>query len=152
MRVSLKSVAVFAIMILTATGLSACQQELVLPSSDVDYCTILADPPTKDGKQIAAHGRFRCDGNGADTITIKVSLQKQASNGSWKTLTSGTFVAHGTATSRSKSESQRTRTVLGACSKGHFRSVIHAVEKSKKHTQVYNNTSVFVPSPCNNEF
>jgi hypothetical protein len=148
----LRPLAMFAGLILAATALSACQNSITLPGPDVDYCTIIADPPVKVGSHLDAPGRFRCDGKGAGTITMTVTLQRQTAGGSWKSLTSGKFVAHGRNTTRALSESARTRRVPGTCGDGVYRSLVHAVEKSKGHTQVYNNRSVTVPNPCKASF
>jgi hypothetical protein len=150
--VRLKALASLACLVLAASGLSACQSGITLPNSDVDYCTIVADPPQKDGGRIDAPGHFTCDGKGASSITITITLEKQTSKGGWTKLTSGTFVAHGNDTTRSKSQSQRTRHVSSACSTGKFRSVVHVVEKSKGHTQDYDTHSVTVPKPCTESF
>jgi hypothetical protein len=150
--VRLTALASLACLVLAAGGLTACQDDVPLPQSDVDYCTIVADPPMKDGGRIAAPAHFTCDGQGPDSITLTVTLEKQGSHGSWTKLKSGTFVAHGTETSRTKSLGDRTRQVFSACSTGAFRTVFHAVEKSKGHRQVYDNHSVTVPKPCNETF
>jgi hypothetical protein len=150
--VRLKALAALACLALAASGLSACQDDVPLPNSDVDYCTIVADPPTKDGSHIAAPTHFTCDGLGPSSITLTVSLEKQESHGSWKKLRSGTFVVHGSDTVRTKSIDDRTRRVSSGCSSGTFRTVFHAVEKSKGHKQVYDNHSVTVPKPCDETF
>ena len=149
--VELKALASLACLVVVAVSLSACQK-LTLPKSDVDYCTVVADPPVKDGKIIAGPAHFTCDGKGPTSLTLTVTLQKQSSKGTWSSLRSGTFVTHGTATTRSLGISDRTRKVTASCSVGSFRTVLRAVEKSNGHTQVYDSDSVTVPKPCNETF
>lgn len=148
MRAWLTSLATLGYLTLAATSLTACQTDIVLPSGDVVYCTVMADPPVKDGKQIAAPGRYRCDGKGADTITITVTLQRKASDGSWQRVVTGTFVAHGANTTRVRTEGTRTRRVTTACVTGQFRTLVHAVEASEGNTQDYEYHSVTVRDPC----
>jgi hypothetical protein len=131
--------------------LSGCQVDAVasaLPSGPVDYCTIVADPPIVAGKKIAAPAHYTCDGKGADTITITVTLEQAAANGSWRTLSTATFVAHGTNTSRARTLGTRTKRVFVACASGHFRTVTHAIELSNRHTQTYDSHSVTARNPC----
>jgi hypothetical protein len=128
--------------------LTACQGDDTLVASDVDYCTIMADPPVKDGSHMAAPGRYRCDGKGADSITITVLLQKESSSGAWHTVKSGTWTVKGTATSRSLSESQRTKNTTVSCANGEYRTLVHSIEKSKKHTFRYTTHSPTITSPC----
>ncbi len=148
MRPRLKRLALLACLAVVATCLTACQGADSLVASDVDYCTIMADAPVKDGSHMSAPGRYRCDGQGADSITITVSLQKQASNGSWHSVKTGTWTVKGTNTTRSLSESQRTRNATVSCADGSYRTFVHSVEKSKKHTFSYETHSVTVKSPC----
>ncbi len=148
MRPRSKRLAMLACLVLAATGLAACQGAGSVVNSDVDYCTIMADPPVKDGSKMAAPGRYRCDGKGADSITITVTLQKQASNGSWHSVKTGTWTAKGTDTSRTLSETQRTRNTVVSCANGEYRTLVHSVEKSRKHTFDYVTHSVTVNSPC----
>ena len=135
-------------------SLSGCQNTLagVIPKGSIDYCTIMADPPVKAGSTIAAPGRFRCDGDGADTIKIRVTVEKKSSKGIWTALKHGTFVAHGANTSRDRSEGTRTRKITVRCASGQFRTVVHAVETSHHHTKVYDVHSVPVPNPCETAF
>lgn len=134
-------------------SLSGCQDTLagVLPPGSIDYCTVMADPPVKAGSAIAAPGRYRCDGKGADTIKITVTMQKK-SNNTWKKVKSATFVAHGANTSRDRSEGTRTRNVTTKCASGQFRTLVHAVETSNGHTKVFDVHSVPVPNPCETAF
>ncbi|HEY2791113.1 MAG TPA: hypothetical protein VGJ28_02075, partial [Micromonosporaceae bacterium] len=136
---------------LVAGGLSACQHN-PLPNSDVDYCTIVPDPPVKDGSHIAAPVHYTCDGKGASSLTITITLEKQTSGGSWTRLVTDTFVAKGKNTSRGVSLGNRTKKVLGACTSGTFRTSMHTVEHSKGHSQTFSQHSVSVPKPCNEAF
>jgi hypothetical protein len=142
-------------LVLTLSGavlcLSGCRVDTVassLPAGDVDYCTVMADPPVKIGKHIAGPGRYRCDGRGAGTITITVTIEKKITGGRWRSLSTRTFVAHGTNTSRDLSEADRTRRVTSTCASGQFRTKVHAVEKSNGHTQNYDSHSITVRDPC----
>jgi hypothetical protein len=150
--VRLKTLASLACLVLAAGGLAACQDDVPLPNSDVDYCTIIADPPTKDGSHIAAPAHFTCDNQGPDSITITVTLEKQGSHGKWSKIKSHTFVVHGNDTVRGLSQGDRTRQVEASCSSGTFETVFHAVERSKGHKQTFNNHSVTVPKPCDETF
>jgi hypothetical protein len=150
--VRMKTLASLACLVLAAGGLSACQNDVPLPPSDIDYCTIIADPPMKDGSHIAAPTHFTCDGLGPSSITLTVTLEKQGSHGSWKKLKSGTFLVHGSDTVRTKSLSERTRQVSSGCDTGTFRTVFHAIERSKGHKYAYDNHSVTVPKPCSETF
>lgn len=114
----------------------------------VTYCEIIADPPVAASHKIDAPGRFRCDGGGASTILITVSLQKQGASGAWSTLATQAFVAHDQDTSRARSEAQRTRDVSIDCATGQFRTLVHAVETSGGARMTYDVHSVTVPSPC----
>ncbi len=112
------------------------------------YCEVIADPPVAASHKIDAPGRFRCDGGGASTILITVSLQKQGAGGAWSTVATQAFVAHDLDTSRSRSESQRTRDVSIDCATGQFRTLVHAVETSNGASKTFDDHSVTVPSPC----
>jgi hypothetical protein len=151
MLVRSKALALLACLTLAAAGLSACQHD-PLPNSDVDYCTIVPDPPVKSGSHIAAPVHYTCDGKGATSLTITITLEKQGSGGHWTNLVSDTFVAKGVNTSRSVSLGARTKKVLGACSSGTFRTSMHTVEHSKGHSQAFSQHSVSVPKPCNEQF
>lgn len=135
---------------LAATPLAGCRIDTgsALTGDKVVYCTIMADPPHLAGSKIAAPGRYRCDGTGADTITMTVTLQRKAANGKWARIASQTFIAHGANTSRARTEGTRTKAVRIACALGQFRTVVHAVEVSRGKTRTYDMHSVTVPSPC----
>ncbi len=140
-----------ALPILLVFTLSGCQNTLsnVIPAGNIDYCTVMADPPVKDGNAIKALGRYRCDGKGADTIRITVSFErKPTSSGAWKKIKSKTFVVHGTNTSRDRSEGTRTRTITVGCSKAWFRTVVHSIETDNGNKKVVDTHSVGVPNPC----
>jgi hypothetical protein len=151
MLVRLRTIALLASLTLAAAGLTACRHD-PLPNSDVDYCTIVPDPPVKDGSRVAAPVHYTCDGKGASSLTVTITLEKQTSGGSWRKLTTDTFVAKGAATSRSRSMGERTKRVFASCSVGTFRTVMHTVEHSKGHSQTFSGHSVNVPKPCNEEF
>ena len=151
MRTRWATAATLVCLVLTGFGLTACKNTIELPNSDVDYCTIMADPPSKDGSRIAGPTHFRCDGKGATSLTLTVTLQKQSHSG-WKSLKKHTFVVYGVDTSRAKSEDSRTRKVYAACGTGEYRTVLHAVEKSKGHAQTFNMHSVSAPNPCKTSF
>jgi hypothetical protein len=145
---------VVALGLASVAMLTGCQIRAVpgLSSKNFTYCTIMADPPRESAKQIVAPGRFRCDGHGADSIALEVILQKQDSKLKWHDVVSDDFVAKGTATSKSKSESARTRRVSIPCTTGKYRTLIHAVEKSKGKSKKVDNASVTVPNPCSHSF
>ena len=153
MRVSLTPVTprilvTIACLVLTAAGLSACK---TTPYADpsVDYCTIVADPPKKDGSRLAGPGHYLCAGSGADSITITLRLQKQNSKGNWADIgKSGTFTAKGADTTSDRIQATRTHQVTASCSSGEFRTTLHAVEKSKGHSHSYDYHSVGVKNPC----
>lgn len=139
-----------AVALVATPVLAACQPTSIgdLTSKDFTYCTILADPPQQSAKKLVGPSHFDCDGGGADSITMTVTLQHLDSRSAWVTLTTDTFVMHGKETSRSPNQNARTRSVSVACASGKFRTVMHAVEASKGKTRTYDNHSVTVSNPC----
>jgi hypothetical protein len=149
MQPRLLRIAVFTcVAVAAAAGMTACQGADTLVPADVDYCTIMADPPVKDGPHMSAPGRFLCDGKGADSITISVTLQKQAASGAWTSVKSATWTVKGTATTSALSQSDRTRNTTVTCATGEYRTLVHSVEKSEKHTFAYSTHSPTIISPC----
>ena len=150
-RARLTSVAFLIGLLLVAFGVSACRPTgITVAGDDVVYCTIIADPPIDDANRIAAPGRYRCDGDGATSITITVTLQKLKPDGvNWSTVAHGTWTVKGENTTRLRSETTRTRKVYGRCATdGWYRTLVHAVEHSNGHSQTFDNHSVRVPHPC----
>jgi len=148
MRPRLARIAMIISLALTLTvSLSACQGHPMVPAS-VDYCTVVADPPVKDGSHLAGPGRYRCDGDGADTLKITVIVEKKISAAGWRTVASQTWSIHGANTTRLRSETTRTRNVMAKCATGTYRTVVNTTETSQKHTVHYTNHSVQVPNPC----
>ncbi len=141
-----------AVPLIGAALLGGCRVDGALSAAtggkDFTYCDIFADPPAAASHKIDAPGRFRCDGAGASTILITVSLQKQGAHGAWSTLATKTFVAHDADTSRERTEAQRTRDVSIGCATGEFRTLVHAVETSGGTRKTFDEASVTVPSPC----
>lgn len=152
MRARLATLATLVCLALPTTVLTGCHAAIQVPRSDMEYCEIIADPPVKAGSVISAPAHYTCDGKGADTITMTVTLQRKSSNGTWKKLTAKTFVAHGVNTTRARTIGTRTHTVSAACANGQFRTLMHAVEKSQGHTETFDNHSVPVPNPCRTAF
>ncbi len=153
MRVSLtpvtpKILVTLACLVLTAAGLSACK---TTPYADpsVDYCTIVADPPQKSDGRLAGPGHYLCAGDGADSLSITLRLQKQTSGGSWQNIgKSASFTAKGDDTTDDRIQATRTHKVTVSCASGEYRTTLHAVEKSKGHSHSYDYHSVGVKNPC----
>jgi hypothetical protein len=147
MRPRIWHTAMSTFLALTLTfALSGCQGHPMV-SSKVDYCTIMADPPVKDGSHLDGPGRYRCDGKGADTLKITVFVQKNSSSG-WRTIATQSWTVHGANTTRLRSETTRTRNLVVKCATGTYRTLVHSWETSGKVTERYDTRSVPVPNPC----
>jgi len=148
MRPRLAHTAMILFLALTLTAsLSACQGHPMIPSS-VEYCTVMADPPVKDGSQLAGPGRYRCDGAGAATLKITVIVEKKISAAGWRTVATKSWTIHGANTTRLRSETTRTRNLMVKCATGTYRTVVKTAETSHKTTVHYESHSVAVPNPC----
>jgi len=84
------------------------------------YCTVIAEPPGKDGPgtSILGKGRYQCAAT-ADSLTMNVTLQQRLTGGAWSPMVTRRFVATGAATTQ-----KTTQTVAVPCNKGTFRTVV----------------------------
>jgi hypothetical protein len=138
------------VLLVTAGLLSACrldQVDTTLPGEKMVYCTFIGDPPIKDGGKIDGPGRYRCDGDGASSITFTVRLEQKHGT-SWTTVTSRTWVIKGINTTRERTEKTRTRTVQIGCAEHVYRTAVHVVEHSRGLTKTFDYHSVGVTNPC----
>lgn len=138
------------VLLLTATTLSACrldQVDTTLPGEKMVYCTFIGDPPIKHNHKIDGPGRYRCDGNGASSITFTVGLQQKRGLG-WTTVKSDTWTIKGVNTTRERTEQTRTRTVSIACANHVYRTFVHVIEHSRGLAKTFDYHSVGVTNPC----
>ena len=138
------------VLLLTAATLSACrvdQVDTTLPGEAMVYCTFMPDPPIKDNGKIDGPGRYRCDGNGASSITFTVRLQRKDGL-DWITVKSHTWIINGINTTRERTEHTRTRTVQVACADHVYRTAVHVIEESRGHTKTFDFHSVGITNPC----
>jgi hypothetical protein len=140
-------IAVLVITLSTLTGCRLDQVDTNLPGEKMVYCTIIADPPIKDDGHIDASGRYRCDGDGADSIKMTVSIQRHIGD-HWKSVSSKTWTIKGINTSRSRTETTRTRTVQIGCASNEYRTTVHGVERSRGLSKTFDYSSVGVTKPC----
>lgn len=150
MSAPFRIVGVLATLTALTLSLSGCRVDngAILTDGKVVYCTVMADAPHPSDSKITAPGRYRCDGGGADTITMTVTLQKRGTTGDWASVIAQTFVAHGDNTSRKRTEGTRTKTVRADCADGNYRTLVHAVEVSQGNTHTYDMHSVTISNPC----
>jgi hypothetical protein len=133
--------------LITLTGCRLDQVDTTLPGEKMVYCTIIADPPIKDNGRIDASGRYRCDGEGADSIKLTVTLQRHVGN-DWKTVSSKTWTIKGVNTTRTRTETTRTRTVQIRCAAEEYRTTVHAIERSRGLSKTIDFSSRGVTKPC----
>ncbi len=139
-----------AVLLLTAVALSGCridQIDTTLPGEKMVYCTFIGDPPIKHDKKINAPGRYRCDGNGADSIKFTVRIQREHGL-NWTTVKSQTWTIKGENTTRARTEHTRTRIVQIGCAKHVYRTFVHVIEHSRGYTKTFDYHSVGVTNPC----
>jgi hypothetical protein len=112
-------------------------------------CSVFADVPHAEppAVMVAAAGRFRCDSPGGD-ITMRVSLQRRSSPGSWTTLAVRQFTASGADTTRRRSEAQRTRTVRAPCGPGTYRTLVTATVAGDRTRAEVQRPGRTVTDPC----
>jgi hypothetical protein len=135
----------------TLLPVSACSGTSPRPGSSARpvYCTIMADPPHRDGagQNIVSPGRFDCARPGSERLVLTVQLERQ--NGTaWTVVTSATSTVTGTATTRSSSPADRTRTVTSACATGLYRTTVTATSTSNGRQKNYAMSTRGTKDPC----
>ena len=111
-------------------------------------CSALAQNPAKSSTNLVGNGRYLCDPPGADSVSMTVTLQKQASATDWVTVSTAVFHAGGAETSSSRSTASRTHGVTAACAAGTFRTVVEMSSTSGGGTKSATTTSGAAKNPC----
>ena len=111
-------------------------------------CSAIALAPTKASTNVVADGRFLCDRPGADSLSMTVTLQKQASATDWVTVSTASFHGVGAETTSAASNASRTHGVQTACTSGTFRTSVEMASVSRGGPKSTKSTSSPVTNPC----
>lgn len=139
-----------AVLLLTLTALSGCrldQVDTTLPGEKLVYCSIVGDPPIKDHGRIDASGHYTCDGKGAESIKLTVTIERHVGD-KWKAVAHKTWTIKGVNTSRNRTRTTRTRTLQIKCADHEYRTKVHAVERSRGLSKTIDLHSRGVDKPC----
>jgi hypothetical protein len=112
-------------------------------------CTVIADPPARDrgAERILGPAHYRCDRPGAG-VEFTVFLQQRAANGAWTSVDSRPVAASGAATTRDRSEQQRTHWAGAPCADGTYRTFLRGSITIDGRTSAIEDTSWTVTNPC----
>lgn len=112
------------------------------------HCEVIVDAPDeaeKSGK-MQARVRFSCDKPGAESLTLKLKLEKKSGE-EWHTVSSATHTVKGMDTHASGFDRQ-SRQLEVDCALGSFRAVVDWSRVSRKDTEGDNLVSGVKRDPC----
>jgi hypothetical protein len=115
-------------------------------------CSIAAGAPTRDRRnnRIVGTANYLCDRPGGD-FEFTVHLQRRGTNDAWTSIDSRPVVANGGATTRSKSQRQRTHSVTGPCLDGVYRTFLRGTVTVDGRSETVEKVSKTVTDPCPRE-
>lgn len=138
-----------AVVIVLAIAFARCHPRD--PTGSMVYCGLTALPPTQAGNaaHFAAHGMYRCDHPGADSLAVTVNLEKRGAGDAWVVVATRSATATGAATTTARGDRQRSLdSIAFECQAGTFRSTVVAVEKSKGMTKTITAHSPSIRRAC----
>jgi hypothetical protein len=112
-------------------------------------CSIAADAPSRDRRnnRIVGTASYLCDRPGGD-VEFTVYLQRRGPGNAWTSIDSRQVAANGGATTRSKSQRQRTQSVIGPCLDGVYRTFLRGTVTVDGRSEVVEKVSKTVTDPC----
>jgi hypothetical protein len=115
-------------------------------------CSIAAGAPTRERRnnRIVGTANYLCDRPGGD-VEFTFHLQRRGANNAWTSIDSQPVVANGGATTRSKSQRQRSHTVTGPCLDGVYRTFLRGTVTVDGQSEIVEKVSKTVTDPCPRE-
>lgn len=134
----------FALLTTLATG---CDPDSTNSTRPV-HCEVLVDAPKKaeDADKIDGQVRFKCDKPGAETLTLKVQLQKKDGE-QWHSVATSTFTLKDADTNIAGWD-YLSRKAQAACDLGIYRTVVDWSRVSRGNTKGDNLESGTARNPC----
>jgi hypothetical protein len=111
-------------------------------------CTVVVDSPVKveNANKMAGTVRYRCETPGAETLTLKLRLEKRDGE-KWRSAVSRTFTLKGQETYAPGLKYQSRKIEL-KCASGTYRTVVDWSRVSRKNTKGDNLVSGPMHEPC----
>jgi hypothetical protein len=112
-------------------------------------CTLTAEPPIRDRRndRILGPARYRCDRPGAE-VEFTLYLQRRGTGSAWTTIDSRPVAVSGAATTRDRSDRQRTVSIVGACVEGAYRTFLRGTVTVGGTSTAVEHVSSTVTDPC----